>query len=238
MNSTFIALAARLCLLAGVLFSVAGRAQAQVTLDSPFRFLDTNQGAGPFFGYVLTSKGSLGFGPDDGPVFGARYGIRISGPFTVEAELGYLPSTRTVLDTVPAQTTIRSRGETDLSLFLARGALRFNVTGARTWHGIQPFIAFGGGIASDVAGESSLELDDPPLPDEVLYDYGTSFAADFGAGIEWFPSRSMTLRIDGRNLLWRIETPTAFLEGDRGEINIDREWAQNFFLSVGVSLRF
>lgn len=225
----------RLCLLASLVCIVPRGAEAQVDLDSPYRFLETSQGTGPFAGYLATSDGSIGLGPSSAPVFGGRYGIRVSGPFMVEAELAYIPSTRAVLDTVPSDTAIVSLGETDMPLALARAALRFNVTGARTWHRLQPFALFGIGVALDLAGESSL---DEELPEDVRFDFGTSFAADFGAGIEWFVSRRATLRLDARNLLWRLETPTAFLLGDRGETFPDTEWSQNFFVSAGISIQF
>lgn len=225
----------RLCLLASLVCILPGGAEAQVDLDSPYRFLDTSQGTGLFAGYLATSEGSIGLGPTSAAIFGGRYGIRVSGPFVVEAELGYIPSSRAVLDTVPSDTAIISLGETDMPLLLARAALRFNLTGARTWHRLQPFAMFGVGIARDLAGESSLDED---LPENVRFDFGTSFAADFGAGIEWFVSRRTTLRIDARNLLWRLETPEAFLIGERGATLPDTEWTQNFFVSAGISIQF
>lgn len=235
MNFRLAASVRRLCLFAGLVCILPGGVEAQVDLDSPYRFLETNQGAGVFAGYLATSEGSIGFGPSSAPMFGGRYGIRVSGPFMVEAELAYIPSTRMVLDTVPADTTIRTLGETDMPIALARAALRFNVTGARTWHRLQPFVMFGAGVGVDLAGESSLDED---LPEDVRFDFGTSFAADFGAGIEWFVSRRTTLRIDARNLLWRLETPTAFLLDDRGDTFPDTEWTQNFFVSAGISIQF
>lgn len=221
-------------LLASLLCLVPAGAQAQVVLDSPYRFIETTQAAGPFAGYLATSRGPIGLGPSSAAIFGGRYGIRVSGPFVVEAELAYVPSTRMVLDTIPPDTAIVTIGETDMPLALARAALRFNVTGARTWHSLQPFVLFGAGVAIDLGGESSLDED---LPEDVRFDFGTSFAADFGAGIEWFISRRASLRVDARNLLWRLETPPAFLLGARGDTLADTEWTQNFFVSVGLSLQ-
>lgn len=213
---------------------LAAPAAAQV-IDSPYRFIDRTQSGGPFGGYVAAGRGAIGLGPESGPVFGGRYAIRLSGPLTIEGEAGYFRSTRTVMDTIPADTTLRSIGQADLNLVLARAALRFNITGARTWHGLQPFLAFGGGLAVDAGGDAAVEED---LPQDVRFDYGTSFAGDVGAGIEWFLSPGVTIRLDGRNLLWRLRTPDAFLLGGRGQNLPDREWAQNFFMSAGLSVHF
>jgi hypothetical protein len=212
----------------------AGPTSAQA-ITSPYRFLDRGQSIGPFAGYIAASKGSIGFGPSSGPVFGARYGIRITGPFTLEAEAAYFPTTRAVLDTVPADTTVEVVGEADLALAIAWAALRFNLTGPRTFHGVQPFLLFGGGAAIDVAGDAAAEED---LAPDVRFDFGTSFAGELGAGIEWFLSPSAALRLDGRNLLWRLKTPLPFLQGARSLVFTDREWAQNFQLSAGFSLYF
>ena len=205
-------------------------------ITSPYRFLDTSQGVGPFAGYIAASRGTVGFGPEGGPVIGARYGIRVSGPFTLEAEVAYFPSTRAVLDTVSDPTTVARRGEADLALALAWGALRFNITGPRTFHHIQPFVLFGAGAAIDVGGDTTAEEED--LPPDVRFDFGTSFAGELGAGIEWFLSRSIALRLDGRNQLWRLRTPLPFLQGDRSLEFPDREWAQNLYVSAGISLHF
>jgi hypothetical protein len=212
----------------------AGPTSAQA-ITSPYRFLDRGQSIGPFAGYIAASKGSIGFGPSSGPVFGARYGIRITGPFTLEAEAAYFPTTRAVLDTVPADTTVEVVGEADLALAIAWAALRFNLTGPRTFHGVQPFLLFGGGAAIDVAGDAAAEED---LAPDVRFDFGTSFAGELGAGIEWFLSPSAALRLDGSNLLWRLKTPLPFLQGARSLVFTDREWAQNFQLSAGFSLYF
>jgi hypothetical protein len=217
-----------------LLFALDGPLAGQ-RIDSPYRFVDTKQSAGLFGGYVFTNKGSIDLGPESGPVFGGRYGIRLSGPFTIEADIGYFPSTRAVRDTVPSEVTFSTIGEADMALLLARGALRFNLTGPRTWHGMQPFVVFGGGAAIDLSGEPAVEDD---LPQDARFDFGTSFAGELGAGVELFFTRRLALRLDGRNVLWQLEAPIAFLLGDRALTVADQEWAQNFFVSAGLSIQF
>jgi hypothetical protein len=140
-----------------------------------------------------------------------------------------------VRDTVPADTALTTVGEADLTLGLARGALRFNLTGPRTVHSLQPFVLFGVGVAVDFAGESA---DEGGLPEDVRFDFGTSFAGELGGGIEWFLGERAALRVDARNLLWKLETPTPFLLGERALLLTDSEWAQNFYITAGFSVRF
>jgi hypothetical protein len=218
------------------LLIVPGVAAAQ-NIDSPYRFLDTRQAVGVFAGQLLTSRGALGLGPRSGPILGVRYDLGISGPFVLEADLGWFAKSRAVQDTVPGDTTRASVGDVDFRAITAQASLRFNITGPRTWHGILPYVLFGGGITTDVSGDAE---PDASLPADVRFDFGTSFTGVLGAGFEWYPGESgrAGIRLDARNLLWKLKTPGAFLRGDQARILPSDEWAQNFALTAGVVFRF
>jgi hypothetical protein len=204
-------------------------------IDSPYRFIERSQGGGPFGGYVSTRPGTVGFGPESGSLAGVRYAIRLSGPFNIEADLAYFPTTRAVLDTVTVESARRRVGSTDMNLLMLTAALRFNLTGQRTWHRLQPFAVLGAGGVSDLATAGEEE---EIVPADIRYDFGTSFAAHFGAGLELYASDRLTLRVDGRNLLWQVKTPEPFLRGELGATTPDREWISNGFISVGLAFRF
>jgi hypothetical protein len=208
---------------------------ASQTIPSAYRFLETSQSVGATGGYVFTNDGALRLGPASAPYFGGRYNIRISGPFTAEGEVGFMPTTRMVWDTVAGDTTREAIGEADMSLLTAMASLRFNLTGPRTWRSLQPFLLLGGGVAIDIAGDASAEED---LPEDMRFDFGTSFAGHLGGGVEWFPSGGLSLRIDARNVLWKLDTPDGFLANDRGRLLPGDEWAQNFLLSAGIAIHF
>ncbi|HSL70809.1 MAG TPA: hypothetical protein VK864_11250 [Longimicrobiales bacterium] len=205
------------------------------TIRSPYRFIDHSQAGGPFAGYIFTTEGTVGLAPKGGPIAGGRYGIRLSGPFLVEGEVGYFTSTRPVRDTVVVDSVRQQVGSADFSMLLATAALRFNFTGPRTWHGLQPYVQLGGGAAIDLSGESP---DDEKVAADVRYDFGTSFAGHLGGGIEWYPSDRITFRVDARNVLWKITTPISFLQGELGETTPVDEWVQNGFLTLGIALHF
>src|SRR5690606_12822379 len=126
--------------------------------------------------YISTSKGPLGLGPESTPAFGGRYGITVTGPFVLEVELMFSPATRAVLDTAftsgPDSAHVVA-GEADMNLLLGMANLRFNVTGARTWYNLQPFVIFGGGIITDLAGDSPADED---VAADARLEFGTSFA--------------------------------------------------------------
>jgi len=205
-------------------------------IRSPYRHLERTQAGGLLAGYVATDRGSLELGPGSGPIFGGRYGIRLTGPFTVEGEVGFMPTSRNVVDLVSddggeTQIPVRLR-EADLTLLQLTAALRFNLTGPRTYRNLQPFLLAGGGAAFAV---SDSDKDATDLHPDVRFDFGTSFAGLLGGGIEWFPVRRLALRLDGRLLFWELDNPRSFVL--TGDVSSD-EWVQNFYLSVGAAIHF
>lgn len=223
-----------LCLVTAL---AAGSAEAQ-RIDSPYRFLDHTQYAGLYAGHTWMSQGALDMGPESAVTVGGRWAYRISGPFSIAAEAGYTPTTRTVRDTALASDdTYAALGEADVKLLTVMGSMRVSLMGARTWKGLHPYVLAGGGVALDLAGSSELEED---LASEAVWDFGTSFAGQVGAGIEWFPTQRFSVRADARNLLWKLKVPDAFLlaEAERERRISGSEWEQNFSLSAGVSIHF
>jgi hypothetical protein len=229
----------RIALIAGVLACGASTAAGQ-QIRSPYRFIDTSQFGGVAGAQVLTARGRLLTGPEDAPMALARWGMRISGPFAVGAQVGYMQSTRAVRDTVfvTPDSMYRELGEADFKLLTVLGNLRFNVTGGRTWNGLQPFALLGVGAAIDLAGTAV--ADTLVQPADARFDFGTSFAGQIGAGVEWFPAERFSARVDAHNVLWKLKVPEAFGRTERGR-NLkfpSSEWEQNFVLSAGLSFHF
>jgi hypothetical protein len=206
-------------------------AQSQ-DIRSPYRFVDETQALGAFGGYIVTDQGSAELGPQSAPVLGARYTIRLNGPFSVEGEMGFMPTHRTVWDIQDGERT--RVGDADLSLLLLSAGLRFNMTGSRTYHDLMPYLVVAGGAAIRAAGDDSLDLQVSTT--DARYRFGTSFAGHLGGGVEWFGLGPVTLRGDARVLLWELESPAAFVRLQPGLPS--REWAQNYMLSASVSYRF
>jgi hypothetical protein len=197
--------------------------------------VESTHAISPFVGYVATGRGALQLGPKSGPFAGARYGIRFSGPLTAEGDVSFLSSTRTVLDTIPGDTTLRAVGEADVQLLSTQVGLRFNITGPRTYHGLQPYVAAGAGMVLDMANQSPDEED---LASDVRLDFGARVAAHVGGGIEAFLSPGLSIRVDARTLLWKVTTPQPFLFGVTALTRPPDEWVQNFFLSGGIAIHF
>lgn len=203
-------------------------------IDSPYRYLDRPQSVTLFGGALKTQTGSVKLGPESGSVFGGRFAYRASGPLQLELTLGYAPLNRIVRDTArvsPKDSTFRSFGSTSQGVVLALGGMRFDVTGARTWYGLQPYVALAGGVAIGSSASGG-----PSVPADAQFKFGTSLAVQGGGGIEWYAARHVGLVVDARGLLWKLHTPAAFHLVDA--ILPASEWTKSAALSAGLAIHF
>ncbi len=222
-------------LLAAALLGVATRPAAAQRITSPYEYIDPSQSLAVTAGYLDTSRGSVGLGPKPAAFAGVRWAIRLNGPFVIQADLDYFKSTRSVLDTAfvsQTDTSYVNRGDADQNLILALGAVRFDLTGARTWHRLQPYVLFGGGVVISTTGTNG--ADAAVVPD-ARFRFGTSFAGQFGGGIEWYLTRRLALYGDVRGVLWKLKTPQAFLLTQKYPAS---EWTQNASVGAGLAFHF
>lgn len=220
-----------LVLAASIPLLLASAAAGQ-TIDSPYRFVDQSQLLGATAGYIFTNRGSAGFGPASAPYAGLRYAIRINGPFVLEGTAAYFPTTRNVLDSTQVNGAYTVLDQASMSLLLLKGVLRFDLTGPRTWYNTIPHLLVGGGGVIQTSNEEPQEQ----LNADLRFRFGTSFAGQLGAGIEWLPTRRLGLKADSRMFLWKLTAPTGFLTE---EATIPQEeWVQNYVLSGGIVIRF
>jgi hypothetical protein len=210
----------------------AGPADAQ-RIDSPYRFIETRHVLAPFSGYLHTEPGAARLGPEPAAYFGARYSFRVSGPFNIDAGAAVAPTHRIVLDTLDADTALDVVGEADYTFGLVDAALRFDLTGPRTFHGLLPYAISGVGVAFRLSGDDTL---DEELDPNLRWDPGTSFAGQIGMGVEWLATRQLSLRLDARDYLWKISAPPGF--ATLGPEVPAEEWVQNFGVSLGLGYRF
>jgi len=214
--------------------ATSGALQAQ-QIPSPYRFLDTRQEAGPFAGHMRTGTGQSGLGPKSGAVYGARYGIDISGPFGLEGTVSYVGTTRDVVDPRRAGTD-RVRGPADVSLVLIDARLRFSLTGQRTWHSLSPFLIGGGGIGFDAASRPAL---DQELRESDRYEFGVRATGILGGGVRWVITDRLLMRGDAHLTLWQIDPPTGFSDPTLNlESPGEKEWVNNRTLTLGLAYRF
>jgi hypothetical protein len=211
-----------------------GQARAQ-TIPSPYAFVEERQEVGLYAGYMSASSGRFGYGPAGGAMFGGRYGVELAGPLSLEGLVGVVSGTRDIISPARPEGD-RAVGEAAVRLGVLDVRLKLSATGARTWHGLSPFVVFGGGAAYDMAPEPA--ADALLEPDEV-FQLGTKFVGVAGAGVRWFLTRRFALRTDGTLFLWKIRTPSGFGDAQFGFGPVaESEWVRGLSLSASLLFRW
>jgi len=229
---------------AAAILLMAGPSAAQ-TITSPYDFVERGQAFRAHVTYVAADRGIIGIGPGSGVAAGVGYTIRVSGPFALDARFAYLPTSRTVYtvrdDADPDQIAedpmvgLEEIGTADLTLSMLDASLRFDITGPRTWHRLQPYALIGAGAIFRTSADHSAEED---LRDDIdlRVRFRNGVTGHIGAGVEMHLSPSVSLRVDARNLFWRLHVPTGFITSAR--VIDDREWSTSGHFGVGAAWRF
>jgi len=224
----------RIFVFAAVLLAAAAPLAAQ-QIQSPYVYQEERHSVGLLAGHSWNQTGRYDLGPTAASIVGAWYSIRFAGPAIGEASLSFLPAERTVYELVDAEAGaegLEALGTTSATIALAEAALRFQITGPRTWHGLAPFLIGSAGLAGDLAGRSDLEEE---MPSVDHYQFGPAFAIGLGGGTIWQVTPIIGIRAEVRNRVWRVDTPTGLRE--RGGLS-DNQWTNNLGAAVGLSVHF
>lgn len=222
-----------------LLLALGSPAVAQERIDSPFRWIPNGLRIGATGGYLSTSRGNLGFGPGSTEFAAARFRARVSSPLSLELGAGLGSSDRPVVD--PRLETGPAPVDTVTSSWLsAHAAIQLALTGSRTWHGIQPYVLFGGGLMAGIDEERSEVFADTALAD-FRYEIGTAPVFQAGAGAELRPSGRIGLGFELRDHLFRLRAPDGFFRAEvldaieeAGAPAPENAWTNNLELSVSL----
>jgi len=213
-------------------------------VSSPYRFVDAKQDLGPFVGWMWTGRGSADLGPKSGLLYGLRYSIRLSDPLGIGVVGAYFPTERDVIDPSTESPDPAVVGSEDVDLLLIAGRLRLNITGARTWHNLAPYVYLGLGLVVDLSGDAGCTLNstrpDCQLFPREQFDFGNSFMGQFGLGTAWLPSSRLGVRLAVHDNIWRLDTPDGFFDP---EVQLDpvppeSDWTNNVQLTLALTFWF
>lgn len=227
----------------------AGRAAAQedsVHIDSPYRWIERSFRVGVVGGYVAADRGGMELGPGPTEIFGARTRARLSSPLSLEGGVVFGSSDRYVVDPrLPMGPATVDTVSTNWMLLEA--AMQFAFTGARTWHGIQPYAIVGAGFLVGLdEGESAYfdeeEEETPQVIEDLRFAIETAPAVQVGLGLEIKPAERWGIGLEFRDHLWRLTTPDGFFTEevlDRiEELGLraprDTDWTHNLEFTIGV----
>lgn len=222
----------RFVTLALLLAAAPGALEAQA-ITSPYRFVETRHSAGIFAGYLQTAPGRYDLAPHSAPIFGARYGIRFTGPLSGDVGLGISPTQRTLITRAAAgaDDPLLSLGETDMVAVLAEAGLRFHFTGPRTWHGIAPYAVATVGLGGSIRGSDPRE---EGIDEDARFRFGPTFAAGAGLGTDVFLTERFSVRAEVKDHIWRLSYPIGVTDSGTRE----NQWRNNFSFTLGGSVHF
>lgn len=204
-----------------------------LSIDTPYRWIDRGVRVGLVGGWVVADRGSSNLGPGPTEAAGLRSRLRLAGPISLEAGTAFGNADRLVVDP-------RSEGgpavldTVPLRWVLAEAGVQLALTGARTWHGLQPFVSVGAGFIIGVDEPRSEALSDPD-GDAFRFELNTAPAALAGLGAEWIVSDRTGISFEVRDHLWRLTTPPGFfrpavlsnIEEANAPTPEEREWTHN-----------
>jgi hypothetical protein len=226
------------------LTTIATTAAAQVGYDphkSPFTDLRETQELTFFSGYFHGKQDRAQVAPRSGPMIGALYQWRPSGPANLSVSFSRVESERMVLDPerrgdcpTAATENCKSLGTFRWPLYFFDGSFALALTGARSFYNVVPELKLGLGLVSDFHGQ----------PDVGDFAFGTRFAFNGGAGIRWVPGGRFQFRADFVNHLYSIKYPETYFVStpDGSQILGNRaktsSWLVNPAITIGVSYLF
>jgi opacity protein-like surface antigen len=181
--------------------------------------------------------GKLGIGPHHGKTYGVRYDFGMGGFIQAGLSVSYMDLERLIVDAdLPPAT--RVSGPVKESVVLIEAGMEFNLTGAKTWHRLAPYVTGGLGYA----------LGSSTKADTSGYTFGNRFAISPGAGIRIFLADRLHLRLEARRHFWKLKYPASYedepasLPGSTGNAVIKdgklNEWASGWWLIGGIGFSF
>jgi len=216
---------------------------AQVGYDpqqSPYRDLRQTQEVTFFSGYYRAKTDPARVAPQSGPIFGALYQWRPSGPMHLNVSVSRVSSERRVLDPDLPGTCTGPAADCKLvdtfrwPLYFIDGGMALSLIGGRTFYHFIPEIKLGAGAATDFHTQ----------PDIGDFAFGTRFAFNWGAGIRWVPGGALQVRADLSNHLYAIKYPNTYYvpAPDQSVIFTNKQsntaWLNNPSLTIGFSYLF
>jgi hypothetical protein len=187
-----------LMVLAGPLAAQVGHAPN----SSPYRDIPYGRSLSLVVGDVGGNGGSIGVGPHNGQSYGVRFDIRVGAPVQLGVTVARADLERLV---VSASDSVANRvdGPVKQGVTMVELALQINLTGKKSWNRLAPFLGGSAGYM-DAAGLPA------SVKDSSGYRTGGKLYFAPAVGLRIYLSKSLNLRLEGRQLYWKLKYPIAY----------------------------
>jgi hypothetical protein len=156
-----------------------------------------------FVGYLSNDRGRAGAGTSNALTFGARYEMPAGRTLHFQFTTAYLTGDRFIIDPrADSSSPARRTGPFKSDLAFVEAGILLRLTGAKTWHGLAPYVGTGLGMMFDV--------NSPGDTTGSGYRFGTKLTLAGATGVRWYPTRRVLVNADLRAQLWRLKYPLSF----------------------------
>ncbi|MGQ0643211.1 MAG: hypothetical protein ACT4P6_20900 [Gemmatimonadaceae bacterium] len=199
---------------------------------SPYRDIFVKHALTYFAGYYSGGDDPGRVAPNDGPMIGARYAIRLGGPIYFTGRLAGVFTDRLVVDPSlpPAQRLV---GTTNVPLLFSDAGFDLVLTGSKSWHSLAPALNASVGVAADLSGKI----------DKSQFRVGVPFMLSYGPSLRFVPGDGKwSWRLDLTDQYFRIRYPESFFlktGPDSTYLPPDGKrtlWRHNWAMTLGVSV--
>jgi hypothetical protein len=204
-----------------------------VPSESPYIDLEYKQEFTIFGGFYNAGSDKAGVAPGNGPTLGARYEVRLGGPASLTTRFQYVKSSRTIIDPRRPLESRVVEADAPWPIYLWDAGIAVNLTGARSYKRIVPFLNGGIGVATDFKNA-----------DVGAWQFGTPFAFNFGGGAKWVSSGNLQVRADFSDHVYQIKYPNSYyIPASDGSVVLTQrqstsDWTNNLSFSFGISYLF
>lgn len=231
---TAAALAAAIALSIGPSVQRAGAQVGHDPAHSPYVDMRRTHGLYAYSGWLGGDRGFLQIGHANGQTYTVGYEIPLGGVLAFYGSLSYAKTERYVINPF-RDDSVRLAGPFDDDMSLIDLGLRFNITGNKTWHGVNLYASGSMGMAISMG---------TPL-DSGSYNFKRKMTFTPGLGMRFFPVRRMSVVVDGRLAAWRLRYPPDYFRAVSNdgipvlkEGDPETEWTVHPWISFGLGWNF
>lgn len=200
---------------------------------SPYRRIEARQILSLTGGRLSGGAGKASVGPTDGYLGGVDLDFRLGDVVTLGLGVAVADLERLLIDPTSLPEN-RVKGTARQQVVMPDVGLAIVMTGGKTWHSFAPYVGATIGMAFGTRVPE----------DSSQFQFRTHFHASPKAGFRFYASDRVSLRVEARDLLWRLSYPAVFFSPPPEDPDADpvldpvttrrNEWVHHLTVTIGL----